>query len=81
MYYFTTAINLERHFKIPEIPLDRSCCDGSDNEDREVKQEPMDSDQVKSEESPTAVKPEDLHSDSQSVHVLADSTKQEAGKL
>ena len=80
MYYVTTS-NLRRYFKIPEIPLDMSCCDGSDSEDREVKQEPMDSDQVKSEESPTAVKPEDLHSDSQSVHVLADSTKQEAGKL
>ncbi len=58
-----------------------NCWDCSDNEDCAVKQEPMDSDQVKFEESPTAVKPEDLHSDSQGVHVLADSTKQEPGKL
>ncbi len=41
----------------------------------------MYSDRVKSEESPTAVKPEDLRSDSQGVHVVADSTKQEPGKL
>ena len=44
-----------------------SVCDGSDNEDVEVKQEPMDSDKVKSEESPLGVESGDPSSDSQDV--------------
>ncbi len=60
---FTTPINLETHIKLPEIPLDISVCDygdGSDNEDPEVKQGPMDSKQViKLEESPPELKSED----------------------
>ena len=57
-------------------------CDGSDNEDLEVKQEPMDSDKVKSEESPPGLKSEDLHSICQDV--VADAQLQRvtgSGKL
>ena len=78
---FTTAIIL-KNIKLPDIPLDMSVCDGSDVEDLEVKQEPMDSDKVKSEESPPGLKSEDLHSSCQDV--LADAQLQrvtESGKL
>ncbi len=53
-----TTINLEMYIKFPEIPLDMSVYDDSANEDLEVKQEPMDSDQVKLEESPPELKSE-----------------------
>ncbi len=58
-----------------------SVCDGSDNEDFDVKQEPMDSDIVKTEQFPPGLKPEDAWSDSPDV--LADSQLQkvrESGK-
>ncbi len=42
---FTTKIIL-KNIKLPDIPLDMSVCAGSDNEDLEMKQEPMDSDKV-----------------------------------
>ena len=78
---FTTKIIL-KNIKLPDIPLDMSVCDGSDNEDLEMKQEPMDSDKVKSEESPPGWKSEDLHSSGQDV--LADAQLQRvtgSGKL
>ncbi len=49
-----------------------SVCDGSDNmdnEDLEVKQEPMDSDIVKSEDSLPGLEPKDARSNSQAVLV------------
>ncbi len=61
---FTTVINLEIHIKLPEIPLDMSVYNGSDIDDLEVKQEPMDSDRVKLEESPPGLNSEDLSSTS-----------------
>ncbi len=57
--------------KLPGIPLDMSVCDGSDNEDLEVKQETMDSDNIKSEELLPVLKSEDAPSDSQDVRVAA----------
>ncbi len=59
-----------------------SVCDGSDSEDLEMKQEPMDSDKVKSEESPPESESDDPHSDSQ--HGLAAAQLQtvtDSGKL
>ncbi len=44
-----------------------SVYDDSVNEDLEVKQEPMDSDQLKLEESPPGLKSEDPHSSYQDV--------------
>ena len=60
-------IQSEKQIKLPEVPLDMSVCDGSDNEDLEVKQEPIDSDTVKSEEFPPELKSEDSKSDSKEV--------------
>ena len=48
-----------------------SVCDGSDNEDLEVKQEPMDSDSIKSKELVPVLKSEDGPGDSQDVCVAA----------
>ncbi len=76
------------YIKFPEIPLDMSVCDGSDNEDLEhveLKQEPMDSDKVKSEEFQPGLEmleSGDPHSDSK--HILADAqfeTVTDSGKL
>ncbi len=51
--------------KLPEIPLHMSVCDGSDSEDVAEKQEPIDSDTVKSEEEfLSGFKSEDAVSDS-----------------
>ncbi len=44
-----------------------SVCGGSDNEDVEVKQEPMDSDKVKSEEFPPGLESEHLPTVTQNV--------------
>ena len=54
--------------KLPEISLDMSVCDGSDNEDLEVKQEPMNTDKVKSEEFLPGLESESPHSASQDEH-------------
>ncbi len=67
--------------ELPEIPLDMSVCD---NEDFEVKQEPMGSDEVEHEEFAPEFPPESQgpHSDSQDV--LADAQIQsvtESSKL
>ncbi len=64
---FLHHLNLEIQIKLPEIPLDMSVCDGCDNEDLGVKQESMDRDKVKSEQSPPGLKPEDPCSASQDV--------------
>ncbi len=70
------------YIKLPDIPLDMSVCDGSDNEDLEMKQEPMDSDTVKSEESPPDLESDDSHSDSQHVLAVAQlQTVTDSGKL
>ncbi len=62
---FTTSVNLEiQNYKLPEIPLDMRCCDGSDNEDFEVKPEPMDRDDMKSEECPPGLESENPHNNS-----------------
>ncbi len=56
-----------------------SVCDGSgnmDNEDIEVKQKPMDSDKVKSEEFPPGLESEDRFTESED-----DDAQQESGKL
>ncbi len=68
--------------KFPEIPLDMSVYDGSENEDLEVKQEPMDSDKVKPEEFRPELESKPPHSASEDV--LADAQIQratESGKL
>ncbi len=44
-----------------------SVCGGSDNEDVEVKQEPMDSDHMKCEELTPGLEPDGAHGDSQDV--------------
>ncbi len=57
-----------------------SVCDGSDNEDFDVKQEPMDSHKMKSEEYPPGLESGDPHNDSK----LADAqlkTGTSSGKL
>ncbi len=59
-----------------------SVCDGSDNEDPEMKPEPMAREKVKSEESPPESESDDPHSYSQ--HVLAAAQLQtvtDSGKL
>ena len=61
-----TSSTTEVQIKLPEIPLDMSVCDGSDIEDLEVKQEPIDSD-IKSEEFPPGLKSEGAHSVSQDI--------------
>ncbi len=66
--------------RLPEIPLDMSCCSGSDNEDLEVKQEPMDSDKMKSESA--VLKSEDASSVSQGELVAAQLKKvTQSGKV
>ena len=58
-----------------------SVCNGSDNEDLELKQEPIDSD-IKSEEFPPGLESKDAHDNSK--HVLDDAQFQkvtESGKL
>ncbi len=69
MHFFTTLIigTVEIQIKLPEIPLNMSVCEGSDNEHLEVKQEPMDSDKVKLEESPPGLEPADRPPDPQDV--------------
>ncbi len=71
--------------KLPGIPLDISVCDGSDNEDLEVKQEPIESDEVKSEDFPTGLEFEDPRSDFQDARdVITDAQPQkftEQGRL
>ncbi len=47
---FATSVNLKLQIALPEIPLNMSVCEGSDNEDFEVKPELMDSDKVKLED-------------------------------
>ncbi len=57
--------------KLPDIPLDMSVYDASDNEDFEVKQEPMDSDEVKPMEFTPELESGGPHSASQDVFVDA----------
>ena len=61
-----TSSTTEVQMKLPEIPLDMSVCDGSDNEDLEVKKEPIDSD-IKSEEFPPGMESEVAQSISQDI--------------
>ena len=73
-----TSSTTEVQIKLPEIPLDMSVCDGSDNEDLEVKEEPIDLD-IQSEEFPPGL---DAHDNSR--HALDDAQLQkvtESGKL
>ncbi len=59
---------------LPEIPLDMSVCDGSDHEHVAIKQEPIDYEEVKSEEFPPASdSDEDVHGMlSDSLHTIVD---------
>ncbi len=90
------TVSLKIQSKFPEIPLDMSVCngsdnqdlghqgDGSDNQDLGVKQEPLDGDKVKLEAFPPELplKSEDAHSGPQ--HTLIDAQLQkvtDSGKL
>ncbi len=72
---YVSHLNLDVRITLPEIPLDMSVCDGCDNEDLVLKQEPMDSDEMKSKDALTS---------STSQHVPVDSHLQKvtmSGKL
>ena len=89
------TVSLKIQSKFPEIPLDMSVCngsdnedlgDGSDNQDLGVKQEPLDSDKVKLEEVPPELplKSEDAHSGPQHTFIdaqLQKVTVTDSGKL
>ncbi len=75
-------MHLEIQIKLPEIPLDMSVHDACDNKHVEVKQEPLDSDQVKSEDFPQGLGFDDPCSDSHNISAAAQFQKvTKSGKL
>ena len=80
--FFATLVNLKLQITLPEIPLDMSVCEGSDNEDFEVKYRLMDSDKVKLKDFTPKLETEDASIGCQDILTNAQLQKvTQSGKL